>query len=169
MRRRLDVWNVAVLLGHRVRRAMDMLKGLMEFVSPRIWATVFRTLCDGWTTHRRMQRNGPCFFGCEFGEDSIVHDASCTKLSNLMRSKLNLEPLPVEGQLAGFLLLEPCWHVRHGSMMARRALGVYATFMACNKVRKGAATCTADVWQQCLKEGVASSKVLSDIFGQLWT
>ena len=86
-----------------------------------------------------------------------------------MRSKFKLEPLPAEGKLAGFLLLEPCWHVQHASMIARRALGLYAVFMACNKVRKGSATFTADVWQQCLKEGAVSSKVLSDILGQLWT
>ena len=37
---------------------MDILKGLIEFVSPRIWATVLRTLFDGWVTHRRMQVDG---------------------------------------------------------------------------------------------------------------
>ena len=62
LRRRLDVWKVSVLPGHRVQRALSMLGGIMKFVSPRIWATVLRTLCDGWTTHRRMQRQGPCLF-----------------------------------------------------------------------------------------------------------
>ena len=100
-------WKISVLPGHRVHRASNMLGGLIRFVSPRIWAAILRTLCDGWTTHRRMQRRAPCLFGCGFGEDSIVHYASCSVLSNLMWCKLKLDRLPVEDQLAGFLLLEP--------------------------------------------------------------
>ena len=116
-----------------------------------------------------MQRQGPCLFGCRFGDDSIVHYASCSVLSNLMWRKLKLDRLPVQDQLAGFLLLEPSWKEGREEVVARRALGVYATFMACNKVRNGLALCTSDVWLQCMKEGAASSKKLSVILNQLWT
>ena len=169
LRRRLDEWKISVLPGHRVHRASNMLDGLIRFVSPRIWAAILRTLCDGWTTHRRMQRHAPCLFGCGFGEDSIVHYASCSVLSNLMWRKLKLDRLPIENQLAGFLLLEPYWKEGREEEVSRRALGVYATFMACNIVRNGGALCTADVWLQCMKEGAASSKKLSVILNQLWT
>jgi len=128
LRRRLDVWKVSVLPGHRVQRTLNMSGGLIKFVSPRIWATILRTLCDGWTTHRRMQRQGPCLFGCRAGDDSIVHYASCSVLSNLMWCKLKLDRLPVQDQLAGFLLLEPLWKEGREEMVARRALGVCATF-----------------------------------------
>jgi len=86
-----------------------------------------------------------------------------------MWCKLKLDRLPVQDQLAGFLLLEPSWKEGREEVFARRGLGVYATFMACNKVRNALALCTSDVWLQCMKEGAASSKKLSVILNQLWT
>ena len=98
-----------------------------------------------------------------------MHYASCSVLSKLMWCKLKSDRLPVEIQLAGFPLLEPYWKEGREEVIARRALGVYATFMACNKVRKGLALCTADVWLQCMKEGATSRKKVSVILNQLWT
>jgi hypothetical protein len=168
LRRRLDGWKIDILPGHRVQRALEMLLGLSKLVSPRIWAATLRALCDGWTTHRRMQRSSPCLFGCGQGEDSIAHYSRCTMVARLMSSKLRLARQPPESRLAGFLLLEPCWRPGRESMLARRALGVYATFMASNRVRKGQAQNAEEVWMQYLKEGAASSQHLAAFLHEAW-
>ena len=146
-----------------------MLLGISKIVARRIWAAILRTLCDGWTTHRRMQRSSPCLFCCGQGEDSIAHYARCTVVARLMSTKLELVRQPAESQLAGFLLLEPCWRPGRESLLSRRALGVYATFLASNKVRKGQAQNAEEVWMQYLKEGAASSQKLAAFLHEVWT
>lgn len=41
LRRRLDLWMISALPGHRVRRALDMLKAFGEGLPPRVWAAYF--------------------------------------------------------------------------------------------------------------------------------
>ena len=60
LRRRLDRWNLTLLPGRRVSRAVLLLRGLGAAAPPRVGAAVLRTFCNGWITGRRMQRaHGP--------------------------------------------------------------------------------------------------------------
>ena len=168
LRRVLDKWQMSTLPGHRVARAVNVLRGISNAVSPKIWAATLRTQCSGWTTHHRMQRSSPCLFGCAQGEDSIPHYARCSKLALLMRNKLGTHQ-PANGtRLEHFLLLEPPFDPSRKEIFARRALGVYAAFMACNKVRKGHAANATDTWTQYFKEGASSHKGLADDIRALW-
>ena len=107
-----------------------------------------------------MQRSGPCLFGCTHGEDSIPHYARCVNLALLMKNKLGIHLPTNSTHLDHFLLLEPPFEPSSKAFFARRALGVYAAFMACNRVRKGHATSAADAWTQFFKEGASSHKSL---------
>ena len=168
LRRVLDKWQMSTLPGHRVARAVSVLNGISNAVSPKIWAATLRTQCSGWTTHHRMQRSAPCLFGCTHGEDSISHYARCSKLALLMKNKLGIHPPTNGAYLDHFLLLEPPFELSRKTIFARRALGVYAAFMACNKVRKGQATNACETWTQYFKEGASSHKGLADDIRALW-
>ena len=86
-----------------------------------------------------------------------------------MRTKLALNDQFCADRLDRFLLLEPRFDHNLGEVFARRALGVYATFMATNRVRKGLANDAEEVWHQMFKEGASSHKKLLKIIREIWT
>ena len=59
---------------------------------PRVWAAVFRLLCNGWCTQSRFGGTGPCRF-CGAGEDSIRHLAHC----RVVRTQQPLFQAPTSG------------------------------------------------------------------------
>ena len=103
-------WPIALLPGHRARRAVGRLKDISRFSQPRQWFAVLRTMCDGWTTGRRFgERTSRCMAGCD-AEDSIAHYAGCPRIRAVALRQLGLPPLPNPRlQLEAFLLLTTGW------------------------------------------------------------
>eukprot|EP00959_Pyramimonas_sp_CCMP1952_P188673 3946033-Pyramimonas_sp.AAC.1 len=71
-----------------------MLQHLAPLVPPRVWASVLRTLWNGWVTARRWP-GGPmagssCIFGCRHARDSIEHYASCDAVADFARRRLGI-------------------------------------------------------------------------------
>lgn len=64
LRRRLDRWELPLLPGHRLPRAIALLAHLARVAPPRVWAAQFRLLCNGWCTARRFQQCLGCRLGC---------------------------------------------------------------------------------------------------------
>ena len=113
----------------RVDRAVAMLRGLSTEVAPRVQAAVIRTHWNGWTTARRFQQRRGCIFGCTNGEDSIEHYACCRVVSEFSCCRLGLpRPSARTELLADFLVLQPSLHQGGGSILARKALRLYAVY-----------------------------------------
>ena len=135
-------------------------------VPPCVWAASFKALLDGWTTADSGGRPSQCLFGCQSGQDGIVHYAYCPCVAQLARARLRLQPAPAAVRLDDFLLLRGQSGARH---LALRALCLYATFMATNAVRNGRATAASDAWVQAMIEGAARDAPLAGIVNTLWS
>ena len=130
LRRRLDRWDLHLLAGHRVRRAILSMKNVAAGCPPRVCASLLRSWCNGWVTARRMQDNGACILGCG-GEDSIEHYAACQIFRGFCVQKLFLTPK--EDPLGCFLCL-----VRESTAETRkRALALYALYSLHGIIRHG--------------------------------
>ena len=116
-----------------------------------------------------MKRQSTCLFGCGHGDDGIEHYSRCRIAQNLSMRKLAVDRPPANRHLDHFLLLEPKLTGDNSSLLARRALALYSTFMATNRVRKGLATNCADVWTQFMKEAAASHSTLLTITRSAWS
>ena len=88
LRRRLDRWDVKILQGRRVGRAVLALRALSTQVPPRVLAAVLRAQCNGLVTGRRFQQNTACCFGCSVG-DGVEHYAVCPVVRSFSRNKLD--------------------------------------------------------------------------------
>ena len=107
LRRRLDSWQLQLLPGHRLVRALGLLRGASKAATPRLFAATLRMLCNGLLTRRRFQVKACCrFYGS--GEDSIEHFALCPAISHLAQSIFNLKARA--GFELDFMLgLHCCW------------------------------------------------------------
>ena len=90
--KRLRHWKLALLPGHRLAPALRNLEAIGRRCQPRVWAAVFRLLCNGWCTQSRFGGTGPCRF-CGAGEDSIRHLAHC----RVVRTQQPLFQAPTSG------------------------------------------------------------------------
>ncbi|CAK0879300.1 unnamed protein product [Prorocentrum cordatum] len=111
MGERLQRRSLPASLQRRGERAASMLQHLAPLVPPRVWASVLRTLWNGWVTARRWP-GGPmagssCIFGCRHAMDSIEHYASCDAVADFARRRLGIPRAPSpEAGLAQLLLLD---------------------------------------------------------------
>ena len=137
LRRRLDRWRMSTLPGHRVRRALNMLKTIGEGLPPRVWAAYFRLICNGWITARRFQGSGKCLFGCGNGHDSIEHFAHCPVVSHWLHENLGISPAPVGEEMDHFLgmRIDEERDDTHMNSRIRRGLATYALYKVHNGVR----------------------------------
>ena len=154
LRKRLDRWPLDILPGHRVERAIKVLRSLSSSAPPRVWAAVFKTLCNGWVTARRFQSRGSCLFGCA-AEDSIEHYARCKVVAGFFEKHAGVCPAPGGDKLAEFLGLarsssQLCPHLRGGNeqatLIALRGFALYALHRSVNALRRGT-ICTAEAEQ----------------------
>ena len=72
---------------------------------------------------------------------------------------------PFGDRLGDFLLLHMC---PDSSLLALRALRLYATFLATNAVRNGRATVASKVWIQAITEVTGRDYPLKRIMRKLW-
>jgi len=145
LRRRLDRWRVEVLPGHRVERIIKVLRTLAASTPPRVWACMFRTVCNGWTSSRRFQKAGFCLLGCRC-EDSIEHYARCPVANHWFEKYAGLKSESPNNKLGLFLGLSLSGSqlapiLRGGDEAATAAtllgLAVYALYKCILGVRHG--------------------------------
>ncbi|CAK0825379.1 unnamed protein product, partial [Prorocentrum cordatum] len=149
--------QLPVLRGRRLERATLALRGLAPLAPPRVWASVYRVMCNGWTTGRRMQRPAPCAFACGHGEDSVEHYIHCSRVAEFGRRQLALTAPPPGERLSHFLLLSPRFSEDTASAIARRALAVYCVYAASTAARHGATSNAWEaMWQYELLVGLAA-------------
>jgi len=128
LRRRLDHWQIQVLPGHRVQRAIRCLKNVVTVCPPRVCAALLRAWCNGWVTARRMQGVGSCILGCG-GPDSIEHYATCQVYRTFCVCRLHLIPM---NDFLGSLL---CLCEESAANKQKRALCLYALYALHGRTR----------------------------------
>ena len=115
-------------------------------VPPRVFATFLRTICNGWVTARRFQRQAGCILGCEVGSDSLEHYAICRRFHGLSGRYFGIHMTPVERCLEDLLGIAPYMaslpaHLQgqgaRESAVALRALAAYALYRVHCGVRHG--------------------------------
>ena len=92
-------WGISTPLGQAARTSHRNLNELKKFLPPRVCASVFRTIANGWCTHRRFQQRfcntNKCMFGCPGeAEDSIEHYCRCPATLEVLRTQLNVSVSP---------------------------------------------------------------------------
>ena len=88
-----------------------MLRQLAPLTTARTWSAVWRTLWNGWVTHRRFPGargfGNQCMFCGTVAPDAIEHYASCPHVRSFARGSLGLpRPDTAADCLANFLLLD---------------------------------------------------------------
>ena len=93
------------------------------------------------------------------------HYANCPVVAKLARTRLRLALAPFEERLGDFVLLS---RSPDSSLLAMRALRLYATFLATNAVRHGRVTTASDAWVQAVTEVTGRDYPLKRILNKLW-
>ena len=135
-----------VLAGKRATPAwqashtLHRLRLLATLVPPRVWAAVFGTIFNGWTTARRFQqrwtKRNICVLGCSpTAEGSLEHYARCPCTIELARRHLRLDP-DRDVNLHRFNLFNP--HMTTQEDLVATAFLVYAVYRATNYMRNNA-------------------------------
>ena len=130
LRQRMLRWRLAIPAAHVGIRAVKSLRRLNQIGTPRLAASAFRIVFNGWATDERMRalhKHQPrcCAMGCEQGKDSIEHYAVCGQFW-----KFACAPCPgglglpeTHRSLAHFLLVR---NVIDDDAFLRMAVGGYA-------------------------------------------
>ena len=135
LRKRLDRWDIFVLPGHRVARAINTLHVLDTMVPHRVKAALIRTQWNGWLIARRLQKSGPlrdttCCFGCSL-PDPIEHYARCQHVSTFAWSFLRLPRAQTpQERLSDFLLLGRPRVDNSADLLRRKALRTATVYRA---------------------------------------
>jgi len=88
-------WGLQGPPAHIATRILRNLQRLHQLVAPKVCAAVFRTIFNGWCTHRRFDKRNHatnvCVLGCGGGaEDSIEHYCRCPALQTTLKNKLRI-------------------------------------------------------------------------------
>ena len=143
-----------------------------SFSPPRVCASVFRTIANGWCTHRRFQQRfcatNKCMLGCPGeAEDSIEHYCRCPVTLEVLRAQLNITVSPQRG-LAFWLMDCP----RSKDMAICSALSCYAAYSTFNFYRckkKIPSTAVAiDAMRQSIFQAVGGSAKLKRWLDNRW-
>ena len=110
---------------------------LAKLVTPRVHAAVFKTLWNGWCTHRRFQRRhldtNACLFQCGGGaEDSLEHYCRCTVVLRVARHVFHFSY--ADQTAFDIWALNSSW-LDSPENLRGLALLVYGTYMAFNTIR----------------------------------
>jgi len=116
IRNKLERWRgvphgLSGVPGHCARAIHKRLHLLAGLATPRIRAAVFRSLWNGWTTHRSFQKrkvsSNRCVFLCGgAAEDSIEHYCRCPVVLKVAFQIFKIH-LQAEGALDAWLRLTP--------------------------------------------------------------
>jgi hypothetical protein len=175
MRHKLERWRTPQFPRVRATRAIRVLQMLAKLVPPRVVAALLRTLWNGWTTERRMQRavhdGKGCIFGCE-AADSIEHYASCSTVASFARRSLRLPHMPTPPeQLADFLILDVSNPEANKALLTRKALRVAAVYHVHNWRRHYTGSdpaMTTEALLQALRAAVAGHPVAVRALAATW-
>jgi len=141
----------------------ERFKRISGLVAPRVLATLFRSVWNGWCTARRFQQKGCCRLGCSpTSDDSIEHYSHCRFAYHLVVDHFKLDPRRVS--LGALLCAASDMTDKELTVMA--VVG-YALFRATSHFRFSQAPCAAQVedaleqWCKVAVEGHAiSSKMI---------
>ncbi|CAK0809523.1 unnamed protein product, partial [Prorocentrum cordatum] len=148
-----------------VSSGLNVFRRLGPVVPPRVWAAVLKAALGSWTCIAPSIRAAQCCFGCQAGQDSMQHCASCPVIARLAGSRLRVALAPAGDQLQDFLLMTSLYDT---SRMALHPLRQYATFMATNAAWHGRATVASDVWVQAMTDAAGKDAPLRRIVAALW-
>jgi len=133
-------WGLAGPPAHIASRVLRHLQRLPDLVAPRVCAAVFRTIFNGWVTHRRFDKRqhqeNRCMLGCVGeAEDSIEHYCRCPALQQVLCRRLRVS-VPCGKGLSFWVLNEEYLSGADGELLTCSALINYGGYMATNHFRK---------------------------------
>ena len=171
IRHKLERWAVPQFPRVRVANAVAFLKALRGRAPPRVWATAWRTIWNGWATNRRMQGRGGlggCMFRCsDHTPDSIEHYANCTRLHAITERDLGLPRAASPGErLASFLGLNfraadpPSTAV----LVAVRMTAAYRTHCLCRHGQISRGVAAEEALRQACREAVRGDRTAEKIY-----
>jgi len=133
------------------------LSKLAKLTPPRIRAAVFKSLWNGWATHRRFQQrmkaSNICVFGCsQTAEDSIEHYCRCEVACRAARQLLHISYAPV--QALDIWTLNSAW-LDNDRLLVSIAILIYGVYNAFNTIRHNG-SCDSDeaydiIRQHCIQ------------------
>ena len=155
------------------RKSLHYMRVLQGLVTPRVVSSVFSTIWNRWTTHRRMQKRGSvtdrCLLGClQPAEDSIEHYCRCPISTEFLRKHLNLPPEVFAG-LHSFTLCNV--NIRSTQQLTTIAIWIYTIYMATNSLRHRPLPDGADIQdalKQWSKEGTRRHAPSANILDNRW-
>ena len=142
VRQKMDNWITPALPRHRADRAVDLFAALPKLAPPKIAAAMWRTLWNGWVTRHRMSSlllvGTSCIFGCQQGDDSIVHYANCRHVSKFAQDRLKpCRATSPPARLADFLVLDTKPSLICRDMLLRKCIRTAAVYRTHCAVRHG--------------------------------
>ena len=132
-------FGVSGVPGKCSRSISRRLQKLSELVTPRVHAAVFKTMWNGWNTHRRWQRRhwttNICMFKCcSTAEDSIEHYCRCPVVLRVASRVLRFE-YPLEFAL-NMWVLNSSW-LDDPTHLISISLLIYGAYMGFNSISHG--------------------------------
>lgn len=163
----VERWGLSGQPGYFTPVIGRRMRGLAKLVNPRVHAAVFRTVRNGWCTHRRFQNraseNNKCMFLCGGqAEDSIEHYCKCPVTMRVARHLMHLS-YPDEAAM-DLWVLNSGW-LDSEDVMRGMALLIYGCYMACNNIRCKGISCSDQAFhciaQHCRQGGMGNNKCMS--------
>ena len=132
-------WGITGNPGQYCRQIHRRLQALSKLVPPRVCAAVFKTLWNGWCTHRRFQRRlwdtNRCLFGCKGeAEDSLEHYCRCPIVLSVAKDSLKFSYEGVDAM--NLWTLNHPWLDSNRDNLRAVGLLIYGTFNAFNTSRQ---------------------------------
>ena len=128
-------WGISTHIGIAAPKIHRHLVRLRSLVPPRVCSSAFKTIFNGWITHKRQQKShsssNRCWFGCNpEAKDCIEHYCMCPAVLNVLQRKLRIV-LSRENALAFWMLDCP----NDDAAITCSALSTYAAYSTVNLYR----------------------------------
>ena len=178
MRQKTNRWRdvpfgIFGLPGHTSPAMHRRILKLSSLVNPRVHSAVFRTIWNGWCTHRRFQQRlrhtNKCVFMCAGdAEDSLEHYCRCPVTLRVARHMMHI-CYPAELAL-DIWVLSSSWLDTEEVLVAVSLL-IYGCFMAFNSIRHGSVSSAEQAYQcivQHCRQGAMGSNTCTNYLDRCW-
>ena len=165
-------WGITTPIGIAAPRIHRNLEKLHNFLPPRVCSSAFRTISNGWCTHRRfqnrMEHTNRCVLGCGGkAEDSIEHYCRCPVTLSVLSKVLRVAVAPCHG--IAFWVMD---FSNDDDMVLCSALSSYAAYKTFNLYRTSGkavkSAVAADAMRQFIIQAAGKDAKLGKFLDSRW-